>query len=77
MAVTASQLRADVYRILDRAIESGEVVEIERNGHVLRLVPPRKRSWLERLPRREHVVIGDPDDLVSIDWTAEWKPEPL
>ncbi len=77
MSVTASQLRADVYRILDRAIESGEVVEIERNGVVLRLVPPRKRSWLERLPGREHGVVGDPDDLVSIDWTSEWQPEPL
>ena len=41
--VTASALRADVYRILDRAIATGEVVEIERNGVVVRLVPPRPR----------------------------------
>lgn len=77
MPLTASQLRADVYRILDRAIATGEVLEIERNGHILRLVPPGKRSWLDRLPRREGVVVGDPEDLVHIDWSAEWKPEPM
>lgn len=77
MSVTASQLRADVYRILDRALESGEPVEIERHGQILRLVPPRLRSWVDRLPKREGVVAGDPDELVHLDWSAEWKPEPL
>lgn len=77
MSLTASQLRADVYRILDRVLASGEPLEIERGGQVLRLVPPRPRSWVDQLPRREGVVVGDPDDLVGIDWSSEWKPDPL
>lgn len=72
MTVTASALRADVYNILDRAIASGEVVEIERNGVVVRLVPPPKRSRLERLPRRS-VIVGD-GDLAEFS-PAQWAPE--
>lgn len=77
MTITASKLRADVYRLLDRAILSGEELQIERNGTIVRLVPPSPRSWLDRLPRREGVVVGDPDDLVHMDWSANWKPGPL
>ena len=76
MSVTASQLRADVYNILDNAIATGEVVEIVRNGHVVRLVPPPRRSWVDRLPRREGVVVGDPEDLVHLDWSGAWRPDP-
>ncbi len=77
MPVTASQLRANVYRLLDRAIETGEVLEIERNGVILRVVPPRARSWLDALPRREGVVVGNPESLASTDWSTSWNPEPL
>lgn len=70
MAVTASQLRADVYRLLDRAIETGEPLEIERNGVILRIVPPAPRHWLDALPRRP--VTDDPEGLVSVDWSGSW-----
>jgi antitoxin (DNA-binding transcriptional repressor) of toxin-antitoxin stability system len=73
--VTASQLRADIYNLLDRVIETGEPLEIERNGVVVRLVAPRGRSWLDRLPRREGVVTGDPEDLVELDWSELWNPD--
>lgn len=75
MPITASQLRADVYRLLDQAIATGEPLEIERNGVVLRLVPPQPRHWLDRLPRREGVVAGDPESLVHVDWTDSWEPD--
>ncbi len=75
MRLTASQLRADIYNLLDRVIETGEALEIDRNGTIVRLVPPRPTDWLDRLPRRE-AIVGDPDDIVQIDWSAGWKPEP-
>lgn len=76
MSVSASQLRADVYRLLDRVLETGEPLEIERNGKILRIMPPRESGWLARLPVREGVVVGDPDDLVHIDWSESWSPDP-
>lgn len=77
MRVTASQLRANVYNLLDQVLETGEPLEIDRGGKVLRIVPPAQGSWVDRLPVREGVVVGDPDDLVDIDWSEHWNPGAL
>ena len=77
MRVTASQLRADVYNLLDQVLRSGEPLEIERSGQLLRIVPARAGSWVDRLPIREGVVVGDPEELVHVDWSAHWQPGPL
>ena len=39
MAVSATQLRQNIYAILDEALSTGKPVEIERKGKRLRLVP--------------------------------------
>ena len=72
--LTASQLRADVYRVLDRVLESGVPAEIERKGRVLRIVPEAMPSRLTRLVERPTFIKGRPDDLVHLDWSAEWRP---
>ena len=71
--LTASRLRQDVYRILDEALETGIPVDIERRGKILKIVPPQATSKLSRLRRRD-CIRGDPEDLVHIDWSGEWKP---
>jgi len=77
MPVTASQLRADVYNLLDRVLETGEPLEIERGGRLLRIVAVQPPSWMDRLVTRPGVVTGDPDDLDRVDGTSEWRiPEP-
>ena len=72
--LTASQLRADVYRVLDRVLESGIPAEIERKGRVLRIVPEAMPSRLARLVERPTFIKGDPNDLVHLDWSTEWRP---
>lgn len=74
MKVTASQLRANVYRILDEVLETGTAVEIERKGRTLRIVAEAPRSKLDRLVPRPEYVKGDPDALVHTDWSKHWKP---
>lgn len=78
MALTASKLRANVYRLLDEVLETGEPLEIERNGEILVIAPKEKKrgSKLENLPRRKGFIIGDPDELIHIDWSSEWNPDP-
>jgi antitoxin (DNA-binding transcriptional repressor) of toxin-antitoxin stability system len=71
MKVTASHLRQNIYAILDEALETGVPVEIERKGRLLRIVPERKPSKLDRLKKRNRVV-GDPEDFIHIDWSKEW-----
>jgi hypothetical protein len=73
MRLKPSQVREDIYRILDQVLETGIPVEIERNGKLLKIVaaePPGKLANLK--PRR--YLVGDPEDLVHMDWSEEWRP---
>jgi hypothetical protein len=70
---TASERRADVYRVLDRVLDRGVPVEIERKGRVLKIVEDRTDSKLSRLVERPYLR-GDPNDIVHLDWSQSWKP---
>jgi hypothetical protein len=79
MALTASKLRANVYRLLDEVLETGTPLEIERNGEILVIAPreeKKKGSKLDNLPRRKGAIIGDPDEVIHMDWSSEWNPDP-
>ena len=71
MRVTASKLRADIYNILDQSLKTGVPVEVVRKGKILKIVPDSKPSKLSRLKKR-NAIVGDPEDLVHMDWTKEW-----
>jgi hypothetical protein len=72
----ASQLRKDVYRILDEVLETGRPVEIERKGRVLRIEPQREeRDVFGLLTPHPGSIVGDAEDLVHIDWSSEWKTD--
>ncbi len=76
MAITASQLRANVYNLIDQVIETGEPLEIERKGVVVRLVPSAPVNKLDRLtPMPGLTIDGDIDDLIYIDWSSHWSPD--
>jgi antitoxin (DNA-binding transcriptional repressor) of toxin-antitoxin stability system len=74
MAITASQLRSNIYRLLDRVLESGKPLEIERRGEKLTIVPPRRPDKLGRLTPRADFLSCDPEELVHLDWSNEWRP---
>jgi hypothetical protein len=74
MAMTASKLRQDIYRVLDHILATGEPVIIERQGRTLRITADDPGDKWQRLIHRPDAIIGDPDDLVHLDWSGEWKP---
>lgn len=71
MRYSATRLRQNLYSILDRIIEKGEVVEIERNGHLLVISPEKPLSKLDRLECHD-IINGDSEDVVSMDWSKKW-----
>ncbi len=72
--ITASHLRQNICRILDQVIETGQPVEIERKGRVVRIEAERQeRSIFETLTSHPGTIVGDSEDLVHIDWSQEWK----
>lgn len=72
MAMTASKLRQDIYRILDQVIETGEPVIVERHGRRIRITAEETPSRIGSLVRRPDVVVGDSGDFVHLDWSSEW-----
>ncbi|MGI8575969.1 MAG: type II toxin-antitoxin system Phd/YefM family antitoxin [Egibacteraceae bacterium] len=74
MAITASELRRNVYRLLDEVLETGVPLEIERGGHRLRIVPSERSSRFDRPGGNPDAIVGDPDELVHLDWSTSWTP---
>jgi prevent-host-death family protein len=76
MALTASKLRENIYRILDQVAETGVPVEIVRGRRRLKIVPAEDSvpSRIARLKARPKALVGDPQRLVHMDWSKEWKP---
>ena len=73
MIVTVSGLRQNIYRLLDRVIETGQPLAVKRGDCVLKIVASPSISKLARL--KPHPCIrGNPEDLVHLDWSREWKP---
>ena len=72
MTLTASRLRSDVYRLLDRVLETGEPLTVERKGKRLLIVrAPGGGGRLAHLVPRD-CIKGDPEELVHIDWSDTW-----
>ena len=72
MGISVTRLRANLYEIVDRVIETGIPVEIERKGERVRLAPVKRTSKLNRLVKRPGTIIGDPEEIVHLDWSNEW-----
>lgn len=71
--MTVTELRKDIYRVLDDVLESGVPQEVTRGSRTLMIVPAGgKRLRLEDLPRRE-ALNCTPDELVETSWN--WVPE--
>jgi prevent-host-death family protein len=70
---SATKLRANLYRVLDRVLATGIPVEIERGGKLLRIVPAEPEDKLERLQPHPEYLACDPEDIVHLDWSSKWR----
>ena len=70
-STTISALRADIYNIFDRVIESGKPIKIVRKGVTVRLVPETTKSKLSRV-RKIDCLNCEPEELLGLNWEHEW-----
>ena len=64
-------LRKNLYQIVDKVLETGVPVEIERNGKKVMIFPVEQpRTKIVNLKKRDGIV-GDPEELVDIK-VSEW-----
>lgn len=74
MTMTPTDFRKNLFNILDKLLESGEVLEINRNGQIFKLIPPKKQSKFDKLLWRDNVYNGTNDELINNNWGDLWKP---
>ncbi len=78
MAISATKLRADIYRVIEGVIESGVPVEVELRGRKVRIVPAEQRDKLANLVKRPGVLVGGPDRIDQArtfdeaGWRRKW-----
>ncbi|HYU34817.1 MAG TPA: type II toxin-antitoxin system Phd/YefM family antitoxin [Thermoanaerobaculia bacterium] len=70
--MTVSELRQNIYHLLDQVLDTGVPLEIERNGRRLRISPESPQDKLANLKQRD-CLVGDPEEIVHIDWSQEWR----
>ena len=73
ITVKASELRRDLFRLLDLCLDTGTSIDVPRKGRTLRIAALPRRIKVADLPRRPGVVV-DGDDLDRFS-PAEWRPE--
>lgn len=69
-----SRLRANLYRLVDRVLETGVPLDLERKGRRLRIVPTDDGGRLANLRPHPEYLNADPESLVHLDWSDEWRP---
>jgi hypothetical protein len=74
MSITVTELRANLYRLIDEVIETGTPLVVERKGHKVVIERSPVESKLANLVSRPDFIKGDPEDLVHLDWIGEWRP---
>jgi len=70
-SVTPTELRGNLYHLLDEVLSTGVPLEINRSGKRLRIVAVEPVDKLANLLPRPDVIVGDPDELVGLSWEGE------
>ncbi len=77
MKRTATDLRAHLSEVLDQVARTGEPVEVVRGGVELAIVRRKAAPRRKKVPRTiPGLIIGDPDDLIHVEWPWSSRTEP-
>ena len=69
--ITPTELRGNIYQILDDILNTGVPIQINKGDRKLVIAPIESIDKLQNLRKRKNVVKGDLEDLVHITWDKE------
>ncbi|NJN82623.1 MAG: type II toxin-antitoxin system Phd/YefM family antitoxin [Caldilineaceae bacterium] len=69
-AVTVTELRSNIYNLLEEVLTTGAPLEIKKGGRTLRVSPVDPVDKFADMDFRPDVINGDPGDLVHIEWES-------
>ena len=74
--MTLTELRKNIYSVFNEVLNTGKTIEIHSKGKTVVLSPGKRGGKLERLRKAAppRAIVGNPDDLIHLDWEKEWQP---
>lgn len=66
--ITVTELRGNIYNLLDEILATGVPLEINRGGRKLMIAPIEPVDKFAEMEFRPDVINGDPADLVHMEW---------
>ena len=70
--ISKSNMGEEMYRLLKQVVKTHVPLEIEFEGQKLRISPEElTRDKLANLEPHPDCLIGDPEDIVHLDWSGE------
>lgn len=66
--ITVTELRGNIYNLLDEVLATGAPLEIKKGGRKLRIVSVEPVDKFANMDFRPDVINGDPEDLIHIEW---------
>ena len=70
--ITPSELRQNLYNLLDQVILTGKPIEIKRKNKVLKIIIEQPKIKLDNLKKRD-VMNCKPDEIINNNWEKEWE----
>jgi hypothetical protein len=64
--ITVTELRRDIYNLLEEVLATGIALEIDKGGRKLRIAPVKPVDKFADMVFRPDVINGDPEDLVHL-----------
>ncbi len=71
MTITPTDLRKNLFKLLDEVVSTGKTLEINRNGTILKIIPPKKISKFDKL-KKHNTMTCSPEDIIENNWEKEW-----
>ncbi len=65
-SVTVTELRRNIYKLLEEVLSTGVPLEINKGGRKLRIAPTKPVDKFTNVVFRPDVINGDPEELVHI-----------
>lgn len=69
--ITVTELRGNIFKLLDEVLRTGVPIEVNKGGKKVRIVPAEVSNKLQNLVSRPDVINGDPEDIVNTTWEKE------
>jgi hypothetical protein len=74
--MTLTELRKNIYAVFDEVLKTGKTVAVQSKGRTVLISPGCTDGKIERLRKSKQpkAIIGDPDELIHLEWEKEWRP---